>query len=381
MTDGQAFLLVFAIIYLSDCLVWLTPAAHAVISRRSWHFDAKRSAVFFPGLKKGFAFLRALPPLGTVFVTEGWIVTPGPGGLSPVSRENPNPGRLVPPAPEARFMAWPEVESVRVEECRILVNGKVFCRCATFAGARLLGSFLERLSRMTPGERSAAISAHVRRAFDERRARRKADWFRRAVRPLRWTCCLLFFGIFLLVPYSYWRFEDEPPFFLTLGAVWLLMWQAAIEFWFLHRRLYPALAQERWQHVILSLLFPQHAIRSIDTLSRGFLTECHPLAIVAALGIRSDFESFAGRVRRDALHPIPLSEKESPAVVESEDFRTRHWLPAIESLLKRKDFTKEERATADGGGSAECPRCAGEYQQAGIPCIDCGGILTVDRGR
>jgi len=32
MTDGQTFLLVFILIYLSDCLIWLPPSGYAVLA-------------------------------------------------------------------------------------------------------------------------------------------------------------------------------------------------------------------------------------------------------------------------------------------------------------------------------------------------------------
>ncbi|MCB1089189.1 MAG: hypothetical protein KDM63_19285, partial [Verrucomicrobiae bacterium] len=131
MTDGETFLLVFVLIYLSDCLVWLPRSGYALVSYWGKRFVVRRAAVHFNALHKGFAVLQPLPPFGTVFVGSSWPVSPGIDGLAPFSRENPNPGQAIPPQPGASFLSWEVIESIRAEENRLLINGRTFATCTT----------------------------------------------------------------------------------------------------------------------------------------------------------------------------------------------------------------------------------------------------------
>lgn len=380
MTDGQTFLLVFILIYLSDCLIWLPPSGYAVLAFSRRHFLVRRAAVHFHAVRKGFAVLQPLPPFGTVFAGQAWTLSLDRDGISPISRENPNPGPAITAPPGTRAIPWDKIETIRAEETRLLVNGKTYAITATAAAALDLARSLERVRKASDTEREKAISKLVARNLNARRPARKARLFFRAVRGLRWNASLLFFAVFFVLPYAYWRFEDDPPFFYTLLVVWLVMCQIVVEFWMLHRRFYPTLGNERWTHAILSILFPHYAMRSIDVLSRGFLAESHPLAVAVALADREELGRFADRIRRDALHPIPISGEDPALASRAERFRLSIFLPAVEKLLSGVPDLHEptvEARTSHPDEVSECPRCRIPYDRLGLLCQDCGGIPTV----
>jgi hypothetical protein len=376
MTDGEAFLLVLVLIYLSDCLVWLPPSGYALIGLWSRRHVVRRAVVQFSALRKGFAVLQPLPMFGSVFVGQAWPVSMSPEGLAPFSRENPNPGAALGSLKDACFLRWEDIASIRAEGSRLRVNRRPYADCATPGAADRLATALEAIRRLPEDRRSEAIGRLVRRSLRERRASRKARFFATATRPLRFSVSLLFVAIFFLLPYAYWRYHEEARFFLILGWVWILMWQVTIAFWLLHRRFYPGFAPDRWQHAILSILFPHYAIRSLDVLSKEFLVESHPVAIAAAVGQEADFQRLATLVDRDARHPIPLTDPAGPAGATAEAFRSLYFRPAFETLLDRCSLrvgTPEVAAPT----TAECPRCGTGYAAAGLPCRDCGGLLTV----
>ncbi|MCB1062501.1 MAG: hypothetical protein KDN20_06230 [Verrucomicrobiae bacterium] len=381
MTDGEAFLLVFVLIYLSDCLVWLSPGAYALVSFWRPRFFVKRAAVRFDALRKGFAVLNPLPPFGSVFVSEAWPISLSEEGIAPFSRENPNPGSALGPLPGTGYLSWDSIERIEAREHALWINGQRYAWCATRHATTLLARNLESLRQTPAPERSMAIARLVRRRFCERNASRRATLFRRVTAPMRLSASLLFFGVFFLLPFAYWRFHDEPRFFLILLMVWVLMLQIAIEFARLHRRFYPKLATERWQHFLFAVLFPHYTIRSLDLLGKGFLAGSHPLAIAAALSQREELAKLARSLNRDARHPIPLIGENLQNRV-AEIFHEVHFAPALEETLARLNHPESERSpspTDEDESIAECPRCGTAYDRPEVPCTDCDGIETVLR--
>ncbi len=377
MTDGEAFLLVFVLIYLSDCLVWLTPAGYALVSFWGRGYLVRRARVSFEALKKGFAVLNPLPPFGTLYVGEAWPVALTAEGLAPWSRENPNPGAALGGLRGVEYTPWDRVERVSARDGYLCLNGRRFAHCATRASAGRLARAVEKIRLLPDADaRDEAIARLVRRSFNARHAARRAAFFHRVTRSLRFNAILLWVLVFFLLPYAYWRLEDGPRFYLVLLGVWLLMWWIAIEFVRLHRRFYPRISGDRWQHFVFALCFPHYAIRSIDALSKGFLAGHHPLAIAVALARPEERDRLAGNLSRDARFPIPLGEGgDAPSARAAEVFRQRYFLPALESLMTRSVEDDEDTPTT----VAWCPRCHTPYEVSGIPCDDCGGIPTVAR--
>lgn len=379
MTDGEAFLLVFVLIYLSDCLVWLTPAGYAIVSFWGQGFLVRRARVHFEALRKGFAVLNPLPPFGTVFVGEAWPVALTAEGLAPWTRENPNPGAALGGLRGVGFMAWDAVERVSSRDGYLCLNGRRFAHCVTRASAGHLARAVEKIRRLPDATaRDEAIGRLVRRSFNVRHAARRVAFFHRVTRPMRFSAVVLWALVFFLLPYAYWRFEEGPRFYLMLLGVWLLMLQMGVEFFRLHRRFYPRLSGDRWQHLGFALLFPHYTIRSIDALSKGFLASHHPMAIAAALARPDERDKLAGTLSRDANFPIPVGDDRSAR--EAEVFRQRHFLPALEGLLERNEISVVSSGIEDESMTvAWCPRCHTPYQVLGAPCDDCGGIPTVAR--
>ncbi len=370
MTDGEAFLLALVVIYLSECLVWLPPSGCALISYGRKRYHVKRAVAFFDALRRGFAVMQPLPPFGTVFVGQAWPVSLSPEGVAPFSRENPNPGPALLPVPGATWKSWESITSIRSEGSTLRIDGHPFADAATPAGARTLAAALEKIRRTPPPDRAALIDRLVRRSLDPRRAARRARFFQRAAAGLRVAATTQFLATFFFLPWAYWRFGGEGWFWWAALILWLLMAKGVIDLWLLHRRFYPALTAERWQHAILGLIFPHYGLRGIDLLSKGFLAGSHPLAIASALASPDDAARFAHRILRDTRHPIPLAVPDSPASTTAEYFRSHHFQPHIAALIHKTP------PDPDTPAPITCPRCATEYSTEGLLCRDCGHLAT-----
>ena len=283
MTDGQLLLLLFALIYLSDTMVWVSLSGYAVSSRWRSDWRLRSPSPRFEGLGGGLVTLQPFPPLGTVFVTEGWPFSVTQEGISPVSPEGPIPG--IPPAPPkgSQCWKWEEIERISVDRKRLLINGGSFARTSGETRARHLAALLRRLRSAVPTGREEAIHREVSRAFRSRDATRRVAALLKALRPLRINCCLLFVVSFLVLPPVYWWFGEGRPTWIALAMMWLLMVLCSVEYLLIHRRLYPGQVGERWQHFFLGLLLPHHGMRTLDALTRNFLVGYHPLAVAAAL--------------------------------------------------------------------------------------------------
>ncbi|MCP5539944.1 MAG: hypothetical protein H7A52_07325 [Akkermansiaceae bacterium] len=386
MTDGETLLLVLALIYLSDCLVWVGQAAWAFTGFWTWRLEARRASIHFAALRGGFSTLNPLPPLGTVFLGQVWPLSLGEKGVAPWSRQSPNPGPAVLPAPGAKFVPWDAIQRVSVEEKKLRVNGELFAVLCSKAHAAALAATLETLRHTPPGERAAAIQRVVRRELSARRAKRRAAFFRRATAWLRVWCSAVFFMTFFLLPFAYWLHGDNRRFFFVAGAVWISMWQVAVEFFCLHRRFYPKLRAERWQHLLLSVVLPHYAIRSLDVLSKGWLAGSHPFAVAAALAAPEEFRRFAGRLWRDTVHPVPTGETGDGAEA-AESFHAQVFRPLLREALgedalagyenPEPDPVEEGDEPVEPAAPAHCPRCHTPYERAGAPCEDCGGIRAM----
>lgn len=377
MTDGETLLLVFTLLYLSDCLLWVNQSAFAIVSFQSRRFFVRRAAVQFAALRGGFAVLNPFPPFGTVFIGQAWPISVSKEGIAPYSRENPNPGPVVLPAPKSQFIRWDQVERISADEKKIRINRKVFAIAATRALARHAVLELIRLHGLPAEEREAVIRKWVKRGLRTRHVERRAKVFRKAAGTLRFLCIVLFVMAFLVAPPAYWYWRDHPRFFFILIAIWLLMLQICVEFILLHRRFYPALGLERWQHFFLAIVLPQYAIRSVDVLSKGFLAEFHPVAIAQALATPEESGRLTAAVWRDARHPIP-DEDTGPAAETAAWFHENALVPALEAAFGDSELAnaveRDQKAMAESEYTASCPRCLTPYDSVQSICEDCGGI-------
>lgn len=382
MTQGQQWFIIFVLLYVVECLVWVGPRTWVFLSGwwgRWKRFDPQ------PGAVKGRALLcEPLPPMGWGFLAEAWPLSLTAEGAGSRVLAAPNPGRRPPLRPG--FCRW--------EERRLPPHAAL----STRTQAAVLRTLTQELAEAPESARGELIDAALRESMDVEAARAAYGRFRAETAGLRdllnWGAFPFFLGV---VPFAYWRAGQTLPFFVTLGAACLLLLVAAVMFWRLHRRLWPERSEERWQQTAFVALVPPHGLRSPQYFAREWLAGFHPLAVAAAVLPREKLEVVAGRFWRDAVHPLPaasglLSEDREDGSGESvdaaeqaaHDFHQRHYRPALEACLRQAGLEPEaleQPPAARAGAASFCPRCHQLFTRPEAVCADCDGLGAVPLAR
>ncbi len=381
MGDGQLFLLIFTLIYLTDSVAWFGPRGFLLVSFLGRRFRARRHRVYFAGFKSGFALLNPLPPLGQGYVAALFPFSISHTGISPFGVEQPNPGSPVLPSPKSQGWAWDEIKKISVDNKSLYVNGRVFWKFSSTYSARFWKERLQSIHGAGESDRSALVDKMVRSYLDSRRPRRRLAVFQKAVRSLRFYCIVLFLQVFILLPLVYARYHDSLELLWVCCLIWMTMWFASFMSFALHRRFFPQFKSERWQHLFLSLFLPNHTIRSCDFLGKRLFYDSHPLAVFPILSLDASVEELRGAMARDIHCPaiIALSRDIDKQVVR--EFREQYFLPAFEKVFPDYIDQAEQSpklAEDDDDQHYYCPRCHTPYQQSAEGCVDCGGI-TLER--
>ena len=386
MTPGQVFLLVLFLLYLSDCFLLVPRRGFALLSvfrRGKWRVALPSEAL--GNDRGGLVMTMPFPPLGRAFTVGRWPISLSTKGFTGVVTSCPNPG--VRPPLLSEFVSWDALKEVGWDGRILLVNGSRYLKLASPQVASEYSRLLFLLARMPEGERVEAIGKWCRRELSARRVSRRLSIFERATAGLRQTCNLLFFTAFVFVPVTYWRFGAELPFLVALAFGGVLMLWIGIDFWCLHRRLFPEQRAERLQLWLLVGFMPQYSIRAVDELSKGFLGNAHPLAVAEAVLEDDRFLRFRDDVVRDLECPVPqifLEEVAGEAFGVADEFREKFERPAVRELVSRRLARGVETVPAqdslENGSRLFCPRCLMPYEEGGAECLDCGGVKTLPVG-
>lgn len=374
MTDEQFLLLIFGALYLAECLEWLPRwyAGFSSVAGRNWR--VRRPSRELGNASAGLLWKFPLPPLGTFVASQPLPFAVGNGGVLACALHSPNPGGKA-PAPES-FATWQELGTLRRDGKQLLVGGRTFLKVCSEREAAHLARLLGSLADAPAAERERIAHQRLRRAFALESARRRLDAFRRASRPLRILCNLLFVLLFACIPpvVWYWGFEDTWPYLLV--ALLAFMLSCATVFHSLHRRLFPLGKGERWTNALLACVAPHHAIRLVDAAARGLLSDFHPLACARLLLDPADFRDFAARWYRDLKFPI--SDASSDFVREKAATRS-WWIAETSAFLERcglDEKTLLASPIADDTNGSFCPRCHTAFELRNAVCADCGGMRT-----
>lgn len=379
MGDGQALLLIFLIIYLTDSVAWFGPRGVLFVRHFGKQFSIRRHRVFFDGFGSGFSLLNPIPPLGEGYVGSLFPFSLSEKGISPFGAENLNPGAPVLPLRAVGAIPWDQIESVSVDGKKLLINKKTFYKFTATYSALFWCHTLQSLRASK--NRKDGIAQIVNRYLQPNGLGRKLAIFRRSTISLRIKANILFLLTFILLPLVYWMFRDSKQLLITCLFTWIMMIDLAIHSFVLHRRFFPKVRLERWQHLILSVFLPNHAIRSFDVLSKRLFHQSHPFAIIKALadqlGDSESLETFETQFAREIAFPAKYrqdsEEKQCPI---RQQFRDDYYLPKIKELFPEWQTRSQTQPNREESDQAEfyCPRCHTFYQSKDAVCDECGGL-------
>lgn len=372
MTDGEQFLIVLSLIYLSGCLKWGPRHAVVFLSLGFGGWSMRRPSPWMGNESGGLVISLPIPPLGEMFFSQQWPVAITEVGVSSPGPDNPNPGGAI--FRRSWVLKWDEVESVVAQKRELKINGKLV-RVSSFRQARVMRDLILKIKNAAPGNRAQLIRSAVRSSLNQRRAKRKFNVYRKSTWWLRLLCNLLFLAVFVGVPFVYKYQLDQLRLGLAAG-IWLMMLQIGVEYFRLHRKWQPEARAERWQELVMMLLYPPHTIRAHDALSVGHFAEFHPLALGATVLSNKRFSAAADSMKRDLDHPL---DSQALDATEETKANSREFVQALlRPELSR--FTKDTQFDCTKGEGLHCPRCLAEYVDGQVKeetCEDCHGLPLV----
>jgi hypothetical protein len=376
MGELESLLLVLALIYLSECLVWLRRGTIAFTTWRGTRFGVRPSGTWMGNQRGSVRVSNPLPPLGTVF-----IVPDLPLSLSPAAVFAYSPVCLDPagrPWQTARHLSLSDIRNVGVEGRKLLLNGEVFLKAASTFSARWLGELLRRIHKTHQTERAATIKQMLNECLDAEKLSARRRLFQTRARPIRMLSNGLFLYLFLVVA----------PLILHFGfgqfGLWLLVGMLAqtttiaILFRRAHKSLYPDAGEERLKPFLTMLLAPPTAIRAPDLLARHLLEHFHPLAVAQVLCSPDQFKNFSRQTLLDMRYPLlPVCPTNEPEALATEQWFRAARQEAAEKFLRRAGLKPDELTAlpqpTEPSNLSCCPRCGAQFVTRTGTCSDCGG--------
>jgi len=371
MTDGQFLLLLFLAFYLSECGYWLP--RRAVVFRGPGKVGVRARGVsgVLNNAKGGFVWTAVLPPAGRDYACEPWPFSVTAEGLSSSVPTSPNPGW--PPPDSGVSLGWDAVERITYDKKILCLNGQYFASCMGTAAAREHTRLLEEIRAAGGEQRPEIIRGALATALSEKSVIESRQRCEKVARNVKFAGMVVFLFLFGVLPVAYRVLGDSWVVVALAGGLWLAMITASVMYFRAHRRLFPTLRGERWQHLLASLFAPQHAARCADGLVRGALGTAYPAA--AAGGDTA----FLGAFYRDLRHPVP-DGVDSVA----REFRERFLLPAVEGELEERGLQLDKLTgppkREDEADTHFCPRCHQLYTSEASGCPECGGLGLVPFG-
>ncbi len=344
MTDGQSLLLIFAALYLLECLRWLPPRSLLLLgSGDRWQFRATFQPVQLAG--RSPALLAFLPPLQAQVATLPWLLVPASAGLE--IRQD----RLRP-----LLLSWEKVQP-RVDGRSLHLAPGHRIRCQSEAHARHAQEQVARWIPLTQEARAADFLQHAQTTLEAAPLLERTASITAQTRQLRWLSNLIFVWTFVVLVILYRWLGDTVEMLWATAVLFMLQFTQAILFF----RRAQGLPYRFWKALAIALL-PQHAMRAADHLC-DFSSPCpsHPLAARARVG-EAAWKKLATQLWNQIRYqPSATSDLQSLAL---ERYFAGQELPltALETVPLQQP-----------GSALYCPGCLAQFQATASHCQDCHG--------
>jgi len=374
VTERQQLLALAGLLYVAECVRWVRRGAvvlAAAPERRAW----RRSPLM--GNEHGDAFIGwPLPPFGEFLVVRGRPFSASAAGVVTATATSLHAaGR---PAQPARLWSWQQAATARSAGDKVMVGKEVAWTADSPFEASQLAAWMARMGGLAAEAREPALARDAEESWDGQAIRaRLAEW-RATLRPLRGVQAALFAWLLGVLPAAVWWWGwfptlawAVPPVFAA--SVWLS--------WCFRRvmaRWHPEERDERSRVGLMLALSPLTALRTSELAGRARFAWFHPSAVGAAHLPRADAEALAAALWRDVAHPrqpLPTTDREMAAVVESERLRT---MAAMGEWARREGWDPgtwdRPPVATDGLHERYCPRCHAQFTARADSCGECGGL-------
>jgi len=349
MSDEQTLLAVLVVIYLVDCVYWVPRSGLSVTNWLSKRWTLRFPSAIVGNERGALGFANPLPPLGLASRCLGLTISIAHEGI--FSR---------------KLWRWSEIKTVERSEREILINGELFYKAPTEYAARRLAIELARLSKRDDKKRAVEITKLISDSCDPDLITNRIDTFKKTTARLRLLANILFAFLFIICPFSVWRFGIVAALWPIVGAMYLQTIVISLLFSKAHRKIYPDDSAQILKPFITMLLAAPSAIRVQDILCRPLLEPFHPLAVAKALCPPDQFTPLASQTIRDLTYP-----RQKLNTVESAHRDTLLKTITTQLELDPADFLQPPKPT-ESTHTKYCPRCLQQFTQHAASCPDCG---------
>ena len=355
MTELESLFLVVLLVYLLQCVYWVSPGSDVFALDFRGRGKRKIRGFAWQALKTEGFLASPLPPLSPLAVAAWPSFELSSDGISFRQEQG-----------QWTFLPWDRLSLAR-SETRLRCNGTTVLHAGEYQ-VRQCFALVERLQLTEKRARGRLIQQWLGKAMGPHTAYRRARVFAGRSRLLRVLANMQLVFLFVAVPVA---FAWLGPRVLTRVVLFLVASQIliALEFWIAHKRLFRKSKSARFKSTLTIVLSPVAAIRSCDVLARDVLSGCHPLAVACALLSTEDFSRFAGEQLRELRfsdHPDGWYQDMAGSLM---DRLIREAGLHPDSLLRPSQ--------REGGCVAYCPRCLAQYNKARGTCADCGFLGLV----
>jgi len=350
MTEVASLFLIVVLVYLLQCICWVPPRAIIFALGFRGRGNRRKPGFIWNALDTAGLLANPLPPL-TPLVVQQWPAFE----LTPDSIKFPGKtGELV-------VISWEKLE-VSHSEGKLSCNGSLVFK-GSEAQVQQYTQLLDQLRRARRGQREQIIQTWLRKMAGGQTPTRRLLVFAKRSRWLRVFSNFQFFFLFVLAPLAFREFGTR-VFWRVILILVVISIAIALEFWSVHKELFPRARDTRFKAGLVVLLSPMAAIRASDVVARDLLSGYHPVAAAGAVLSEEEFRRFAAEQLRLCRFGDYLDKQFQRALTNAvEGAIAQRGIVATELLLPPE---------AESGCVVYCPRCLAQYTKTREACSDCG---------
>ncbi|MCP4131806.1 MAG: hypothetical protein GY754_12575, partial [bacterium] len=311
MDENLSLLLVFFVLYFSECLLAVPGDSVILYSHflKKWEYAFSRGRFTLLGrsLFRGNAF----PPLGVFFPASLFPVAFSPEGFSileSVTNPGTQGGGYMDPRHKKSYR-YEEIKTVLFRGKTLLINGEKFITLHSETAAAVLAENVKRIAEAPSWKRKKIIAQYLKERFNTKAIEEEYRVFEKKTLWLRFFTNMLLLYLVIQVPTAVYLFGLEQIWTFLLWGLFLLESIITLFFYRAYKRLAGEYREGPWLKMIIMFFYPPGAIRAIDNISGELFAGYHPVAVAQAIAGKDLFVQLATQVSRDLLFPGPGEEE------------------------------------------------------------------------
>lgn len=377
MSDELFLFLILCLIYVTDCLLWVSKYSVAFVTWINRQWKDKVTSRIFRTSKGGLLLLNPFPPLGKVFCCHLLPISISPVGICSLNNQILTHREF----PEFNFdvscFNFKEISNVTTDGRKLIVNAAQFCRFWDAQQAERVCALLKTLITTPETSRETIIKQFWNEQFNLEAAKKRYEDALHQMTSLRFLCNILFVYLFIIAPVVVLYRRMTSILIAIAFVMFVIAFQITIEFYILHKRTYPDLKEDRISSLIKMILCPPVSIRACDLITEHLLGNYNSLVVANLLLSDDQFKNFAISTLRNLKYP-PFNDFMEERVCEISNWQNHTLLKIATGYLHNASYSSEKLLYPpipnDPSVRAYCPRCLCQFTQKEGNCPDCLGV-------